>query len=92
MRYHNLIKLLRVLAGHKRLEILCLLSDGRERSVGDIAASIKLSLKSTSKHLLLLSQVDLVEYRRQKNIVWYRASRSVPDYLKPILAKIRRCS
>ena len=92
MRYSELVKVLRVLAGRKRLEILNLLSDARERSVGKIAADIKLSLKSTSKHLLLLSQVDLVEYRRQKNVVWYQASKVVPKYIKPVLVKIKQCT
>src|SRR3990167_11118812 len=92
MRYQDLVKLFRVLAGRKRLEILSLLADGRERSVGSIAEAIKLSLKSTSKHLLLLAQVDLLEYRRQKNVVCYRASKVVPKYIKPVLVKIKQCT
>lgn len=92
MKYNELVKIMRVLAGRKRLEILNLLSDARGRSVSDIAEHIKLSLKSTSKHVLLLAQVDLLDYRRQKNVVWYKLSAEVPPYLKTILGEIRRCS
>ena len=91
MRYHDMVKLFRVLAGRKRLEILNLLADGRERSVSGVAEAIKLSLKSTSKHLLLLAQVDFLEYRRQQNVVWYRAADHVPGFLQPVMRKISSC-
>jgi len=55
-------KVYKALGARKRLEILKLLADGKELAVGDIAAAIHLSFKSTSKHLVLLRQVGFLEW------------------------------
>lgn len=92
MRYKDLTSVFRALAGRRRLEIINLLQDGQERSVGEIAERIKLSVRSTSKHLLQLLTHDLVESRRLRNLVLYRSTNNHPDYLQKVVRAINKCS
>ncbi len=89
MKIKELERNFRLLSGRKRLEILKYLSDNKTHSVGDIASYIQLSLKSTSKHVLLLAQGDLLERKRVGFEVLYRSSEDFPAYFKPILNIIR---
>jgi|SRR3989338_6952618 len=57
----DLEKILKVLASRRRLAILQYLKKSKEANVGDIAEEIKLSFKATSKHLAVLSAVDIIE-------------------------------
>lgn len=90
MRYNELSRQLRVMAGRKRLEILKILCDSKERTVGDIADTIRLSLKSTSKHLQILAAAGFVEARRDRNVVYYRLH-TIPSYLVSLMKIIRVC-
>ena len=54
-------KILKALANRRRLKILQLLKERRRVSVTEIAGHIKLSFKSTSRHLSVLRNADLVE-------------------------------
>ena len=91
MRYKDLVSIFRTLAGRRRLEIIHLLKDGRERSVSNIAADIKLSIRSTSKHLLQLLNHDFVEARRVRNIVLYKLADKPPQFLQGVIKEIRHC-
>ena len=64
MRLRELEKIYRVLGGRKRIEIIKLLIDGRELSVGDIAKEIHLSHTATSKHLVMLRQAGFLDRRQ----------------------------
>ncbi|MDP3986448.1 MAG: metalloregulator ArsR/SmtB family transcription factor [Candidatus Veblenbacteria bacterium] len=90
MRLTELEKLYRLLAGQKRLEILKLLNQEKEMSVGDIAAHIHLSFKSTSKHLLLLRQGGLLERRQSRFVALYRLSAELPPHIAQQLKLINR--
>ncbi|MFH1866934.1 MAG: metalloregulator ArsR/SmtB family transcription factor [Patescibacteria group bacterium] len=68
MSTSNLERIFKVLASKRRLAIIQLLSKKEEMSVGDIADTIKLSLKATSKHLIILRQARFIE-REQKKFV-----------------------
>ncbi len=62
--------LLKSVANKKRLAILQLLLYEDEKSVSEIAQRIKLSFKSTSKHLLRLERAGFIT-RRQKSLWGY---------------------
>ena len=63
-------RVLKALANRKRLEILRLLKVGKEEfGVSEIARRIRLSVKSTSRHLIRLEQVGLIKKDRYKNFV-----------------------
>ncbi|HBV33609.1 TPA: hypothetical protein DEB72_03800, partial [Patescibacteria group bacterium] len=65
MTIKYLEKIFKSLATRKRLEIIKLLTTQGGMSVSDIANRIKLSLKSTSKHLIVLRQAGFLD-REQK--------------------------
>lgn len=62
--------LLKALANHRRLLILCLLADG-ERSVSEINALVDLSQSALSQHLALLREEGLVTTRRDAQSIYY---------------------
>ncbi len=64
-------ELLRALGNRHRLLMLCQLTEG-ERSVGDLAAFLKLRDSTVSQHLSLLRRDGLVRARRDGQTIWYR--------------------
>lgn len=62
--------LLTLLGNEKRLVILGLLLDG-EMSVGAIAEKVDLSQSALSQHLAKLRSVELVETRRDRQMIYY---------------------
>lgn len=82
----NLEKSLKSLANRRRLAILKYLKENREASVTEIAGTIKLSLKATSKHLRILAATDVVE-REQRNLsMFYRLSSEQKPAVKYIIS------
>lgn len=73
MRQHagDAAQLLKALANEKRLQVLCLLSEG-ERSVGDLNALLDLSQSALSQHLAVLREDGLVATRREAQNIYYR--------------------
>lgn len=62
--------LLKAMGNEQRLLILCQLV-GRELSVGDLLARIKLSQSALSQHLAVLREAELVETRRSAQTIFY---------------------
>lgn len=61
---------LNAVGNSKRLAILCHLADG-EMSVGAIASKVGLSQSALSQHLAKLRGMDLVETRRERQLIFY---------------------
>ena len=74
MEVKSLVRPLKALANERRLLILKELKKSRSASVGALARAIHLSLKATSKHLVLLGANDVVESRKRGTTVFYRLS------------------
>ncbi len=62
--------LLKALSNRHRLIILCQLTD-KARSVGELAALLKIRNSTVSQHLALLRKDGLVTARRDGQTVWY---------------------
>ena len=62
--------LLKALANRHRLIIICQLIE-KERSVGELAALLKIRDSTVSQHLALLRKDGLVTARREGQTVWY---------------------
>ena len=76
-------KILKALANGRRLQILKYLKVNKKTSVTNISEHIRLSLKSTSRHLAVLFSSGIVD-REQKNLtVFYFIS-----HISPKLSKI----
>jgi ArsR family transcriptional regulator, virulence genes transcriptional regulator len=65
--------LLKALANHHRLMIICQLIDA-ERSVGELAAFLGIRESTVSQHLALLRKDGLVGTRRDGQTIWYQIS------------------
>lgn len=68
----ELEKILKALANKRRLLIIKYLKEIEEASVGDIADTINLSFRSTSKHLGILAAADIVEKDKRSLQMLYR--------------------
>jgi DNA-binding transcriptional ArsR family regulator len=81
MNGKQLVKTLKAIGNDRRLAILKHLRV-REMSVGQISKLIKLSFRSTSKHLMVLSGAGLVEAKQDNlNRVYFIS----PDFPKKFL-------
>ena len=81
-------KILKALANSRRLEIIKYIKDKKEASVGDIAKHIKLSFKSTSRHLAVLSGADLLEKEQRSVSVYYSLAPKLASMAKSIISQI----
>jgi DNA-binding transcriptional ArsR family regulator len=70
----KLEKALKALANRRRLAILKYLKENKEAPVAEIAHEIDLSFKATSKHLSILSSIDIVEREQRGLQMFYRFS------------------
>lgn len=77
---------LKAFANRRRLAIVAHLKKKREARVGDIATAIKLSIKSTSKHLTILSAVNVIEKEQRSTEVFYSITAPLTPTVKYILS------
>ena len=85
MTEKELERKLKALANRRRLAILKFLNKTTKASVGNIAREIKLSFKSTSRHLSVLLLVDIVEKDQQGLMAFYSLVTPVSHPTKQIL-------
>jgi ArsR family transcriptional regulator, virulence genes transcriptional regulator len=71
VRAEQAARLLSTLANARRLMALCHLLRG-EKSVGQLAELIGLSPTALSQHLARMRDLDLVETRREGQMIYYR--------------------
>lgn len=76
----------RVLANINRLKIIKMLDDGRKMSVTDIAESLKISLKATSNHLVMLKNLDVLEAQGVAGHVFYSINPQMPKDFRKVLS------
>lgn len=74
----QLTKCLKALANGRRLRLLQELLRARELTVGDLSGRIKLSYRSTSKHLLKLAECDLIDRDQRSSEVHCSVNRQHP--------------
>ncbi len=67
----ELEKIYKALGNGRRLQIIKMLKNHRDLSVGDIARAIKLSIRSTSRHLAVLRAANVVEKDQRGLLVFY---------------------
>jgi DNA-binding transcriptional ArsR family regulator len=84
MNEKELEKILKALANRRRVAILKYLKRVGRASVGDISEVIKLSFKATSKHLMILSNADIVDKEQVSLSMFY----FLPKTNHPIVSKV----
>ena len=82
----ELERILKALANKRRLAILKYLKTKREAPVADIAEEIGLSFKATSKHLVILSAVDILEKEQRSLQIFYRLSQTPKSAARHIVS------
>ena len=92
MVYNELMKkferFMKSLANRRRLEIVKYLSQHKKCTVGILAEQIKLSFKSTSKHLAVLKSADIIDGEQTGLSVYYSLSEPVHPITKIIIASL----
>lgn len=86
MRHHE--KILKALANRRRLEIIKYIKQKKEANVGGIAEHIKLSFKSTSRHLSILLGADIVEKEQRSLEVFYSLAPKLVSMAKLVVSEI----
>jgi len=76
----------RALGNANRMKIIGMLYAGNLMSVTEISEKIGISLKSTSKNLIILQNLDILESEGKNNHMWYRLSQSLPKDIKRALS------
>lgn len=72
----------RVLANINRLKIIKILSDGKKLNVTEIADDLRISLKATSNHLVILKNLDVLDALGTAGHVFYSLNQQLPDDFK----------
>lgn len=85
----DMAKNLRALGNERRLKIVALLARGGARSVGELAEAIRLSFRSTSRHLQILKSVDILTSQQVKLTVLYRLNHEHP-VLRVLLSYLKK--
>ncbi len=75
-------QIFKVLANINRLKIIKLLYDSQPMVVGDIASEIKVSFSGTSKHLILLHNLDILSNQGKDGHVFYSFNYDMPSDIK----------
>ena len=64
--------LLKAMANTRRLMVLCKLVEHGEINVGDLAREVAVSQSALSQHLAKMRDENLVTFRRERQMLWYR--------------------
>lgn len=83
MKEHE--RALKALANRRRLKIIKILKGCRSASVGELAEGIRLSLRSTSRHLRVLSSARILENEQVGPHMLYRLSDRQPAIAAPVI-------
>jgi len=88
MNEKELEKILKALANKRRVSILKYLKRVGKASVGEVSDAIKLSFKATSKHLMILLNVDIVEKEQISLTMFYFLPKSTHPMVSKLLSII----
>ena len=77
---------LKALANRRRLAIITFVKIKREVTVGEIAEEIKLSFRSTSKHLGVLAAAGILEKEQRSAQVYYSLGGNLSEPARRIVA------
>ncbi len=81
---HETERVLKALANRRRLALFTYLRRHHEATVGELATSIKLSLKATSKHLAILASVGVLEREQRSVLAYYSLARPLPRVVQAL--------
>ncbi len=80
-------KIFKALGNDNRLQILRLLLKRGELPVREISDGIKMNIKNTSKHLIILANLNFLDATGKRGSVWYRIHPALRKEVGIILRK-----
>lgn len=83
-------QIFKVLANINRLKIVKLLFEGQPMTVADISREIRVSFKGTSKHLILLHNLDILSNQGKDGHVYYAFNHDMPSDIKRVVQNFLR--
>ena len=86
MEINQAEKILKALANRRRIKIIKYLADRSKASVTELSGFLKLSFKSTSKHMAVLKNADLVDTEQVSLVVYYSLVNPLNPLLKQLLS------
>ena len=75
-------QIFKAFANVNRLKIITLLADGRRLHVSDITRELRISFTATSRHLILLSNLNVLEADGKDGHVFYFLNPHLPNDLR----------
>jgi len=84
----ELERIMKALANRRRLSIVSFLKKRKEATVGDIAEEIKLSFRSTSKHLGVLTMAGILEREQRSIQMYYKIASDIPAPARTVLSVV----
>lgn len=82
----NVERILKGFANKRRIAIVQYLKRQKEASVGEIAGAIRLSFKSTSRHLSVLIAAGILEREQRGLLMWYSLASDMPPITKNVIS------
>jgi len=76
------VTIFKALSNLNRIKIISMLAGGKSMNVTEIARTLGIAIKSTSKHLIILQNLDLLESEGKRGHVFYSLSKNPPADLK----------
>ena len=86
MKARELERIFKAFANARRIAILSYLKRRRAATVGEIAEHIRLSFKSTSKHLIILRSAGIVEFDQSGLEMHYRIASELMSEARTLLS------
>ena len=80
------VTIFKAFGNSNRMKIIGMLNHGNLMNVTEISEKIGISLKSTSKNLIILQNLDILESEGKNNHVWYRLNQNLPKEIKRALS------
>ena len=84
----KLERLMKALANRRRMEIIRYLFQHKKSTVGILSEHLKLSFKSTSKHLGSLKSTEIIDGEQSGLSIYYSLSEPIHPIVKLIISNI----
>ncbi len=79
------ITIFKTLGNINRIKIIRILFNGKSMTVTKISEELKISLKATSRHLIIMQNLDILESEGKDGFVHYSLSKDIPEDFKKVL-------
>ena len=76
----------KTLANVNRLKIIKMLPSGEKLNVGDISQKLRITFSATSRHLIILQRVGVLETEGTAGHVFYFIRQDIPNDFRKVLS------